>query len=392
MTAAVAAPRRSGLTLLAALFVVALALRPQLVGAGPLIPEISEDLVVSHAVAGLLGTIPVLAMGLFAPAAAPLAGRFGLRAVIAACVGAVALFGVARAVVPGAPLVLALTLPVGVGMAVAGALLPVAVKLRFSDRPAFASGVCTTGLNLGAAVSAAVAVPAAGALGGWRGALTAFSLVAFTSFAGWLVLSRGTWRERTAARPPRLPVGRPVVWMIVAVFGLQSLVYYGFTAWMPDAFQERGWSPAAAGALLAVMGVSTMVGGLGVPWLADRGGTRRTWLVAMAALAVASALGLAAVPGGGFLWAAGTGIAVGALFPLCLTMCLDVADAAADVGAAAALMFLAGYAIAAVAPLGLGAVRDLTGSFSTSLWALVGVAVALLAACLPLSPARLRPA
>ena len=68
----VVAPRR-GLTLLAALFVAALALRPQLVGVGPLLPDIQDDLGVSHAVAGLLGTIPVLCMGVFAPAAARIA-------------------------------------------------------------------------------------------------------------------------------------------------------------------------------------------------------------------------------------------------------------------------------------------------------------------------------
>ena len=38
----------------------------QIVGVGPLIPAIQDDLDISHAVAGLLGTIPVLCMGLFA--------------------------------------------------------------------------------------------------------------------------------------------------------------------------------------------------------------------------------------------------------------------------------------------------------------------------------------
>ena len=53
--------RRLGL--LAGLFLAGLALRPQIVGVGPLIPAIQDDLDVSHAVAGLLGTIPVLCMG-----------------------------------------------------------------------------------------------------------------------------------------------------------------------------------------------------------------------------------------------------------------------------------------------------------------------------------------
>jgi MFS transporter, CP family, cyanate transporter len=387
---AVVAPRR-GLTLLAALFVAALALRPQLVGTGPLLPDIQSDLGVSHAVAGLLGTIPVLCMGVFAPPAARLAGRAGLRTVVTVCVAAVALFGLARAAVPGAPLLLAFTVPIGVGMAVAGALLPMAVKARFPDRPVFASGVCTTGLNLGAALSSAAAVPAATAFGGWRGALAAFAVVAALQCAGWLLLSRGAWTERSA-ESARMPVRRPVVWMIVTVFGLQSLVYYGVTTWIADAFQERGWSPGTAGALLAVMGLSTVPGGLLVPWLADRLGTRRRWLVAMTGTVAVATFGLAAPPGAGFAWAALTGVAIGAVFPLCMAMCLDVAHEPADAGAAAALMFLAGYVFAALAPLGLGAVRDLSGSFSASLWALFATALLLLGSTLPLTATRLRPA
>jgi CP family cyanate transporter-like MFS transporter len=107
---------------------------------------------------------------------------------------------------------------------------------------------------------------------------------------------------------------------------------------------------------------------------------------------VVGTFGLAAVPGAGFAWVAITGIAIGAVFPLCLAMCLDVAHEPAEAGAAAALMFLAGYTIAALAPLGLGAVRDLTGSFSASLWALFAAALLLLAAALPLDATRLRPA
>jgi CP family cyanate transporter-like MFS transporter len=54
-------------------------------------------------------------------------------------------------------------------------------------------------------------------------------------------------------------------------------------------------------------------------------------------------------------------------------------------------MLGAGYTIAAAGPIALGAVRDLTGSFATSLWVLVALALALLAAIAPLSPERLRP-
>jgi CP family cyanate transporter-like MFS transporter len=377
--------------LLAALFVAALALRPQLVGAGPLLPDIQDDLGVSHAVVGLLGTIPVLCMGVFAPAAAPLAGRAGLRTVVLASIAIIAVFGLARAAAPGVVLMLVLTLPLGIGMALAGALLPVAVKERFPDRPAFANGVCTTGINGGAAVASLAAVPAADALGGWRAVLTLFSAAALIQCVAWAALSRRAWTERTEERS-RLPVRRPVVWMIVSVFALQSVVYYGLTTWVAAAFQERGWSAASAGALVAVLGFSTVPGGLLIPWLADRLGSRRRWLVILACAAAIATFGLAAIPGAGFLWTAMAGGAIGATFPLCLAMCLDVAHEPAAAGAAAALMFLGGYLVAALAPFGLGAVRDGTGSFSASLWALFGTALLLVAACLPLTARRLRPA
>jgi MFS transporter, CP family, cyanate transporter len=289
-------------------------------------------------------------------------------------------------------MVLALTVPVGVGLAVAGALLPVAVKTRFSDRPAFGTGVYTTGLSVGAALGSALAVPLADAFGGWRGALTAFSIVTVGLGAGWLLLSRGTWTVRSATRAPRLPVRRGIVWGIVAVFGLQSAIFYAFVSWMPDAFQERGWSAAAAGALAAVFGLAALPTGLLVPWLADRAGSRRQWLTGASAVTVVGMLGMATVPDAAFAWATIAGAAIGAVFPLSLTLCLDVAHDPADAGAVAALVLFGGYILSSLSPVGLGALRDASGSFAPVLWATFGTAVMLLASCLPLTPDRLRPA
>jgi MFS transporter, CP family, cyanate transporter len=378
------------LALLAALFLAALALRPQLVGVGPLVPDIDDDLHVSHAVAGLLGTIPVLCMGLFAPPAAFLGGRLGTRAAIGACLAGIAAFGLARAAAPGAPLVLALTLPIGIGMGLAGALMPVAVKEHFAHRPAFASGVYTTGIQVGSTLSSALAVPIAAAWGGWRAALVVFSACTVLIFAGWMLFTPPE-REHRRTAPPRLPWGRRLVWGLVLVFALQSMVYYGLVAWMPDSFQERGWSDQSAGALLGVMSIAAVPGGLLVPYFADRTGSRRQWMELTAGSILVGTIGVAALPDAGFVWAVFAGFGIGSTFPLTLTLPLDATRAPSEAGAVVGLMLGAGYTIAATGPLALGAVRDLTGSFATSLWVLVALAVALLAAIAPLSPERLRP-
>ena len=390
--AARAVARRDGFLLLGALLLAAIALRPQLVGAGPLVGRMQDDFGVSHSVVGLVGTIPVLCMGLFAPLAGLASGRWGLRAAMAGCLLAIAVAGLGRAVAPGIVVLLALTFPIGIAMAIAGTLLPVAVKHRFAHRPAFASGIGVTGINIGAAVSSAVAVPVASAWEGWRGALAVFSLATLAICAGWLALSRGAWTERSDVRPPRLPWRRPIAWAIVLAFGLPSAVYYGLVAWIADAYVERGWSEESSGAVLAVMGVASVPAALVVPWLADRMGSRRGWMwFAAGSLAVAT-LGFAALPGGAFLWAVSTGVGLGTVFPICLTMCLDIARVPAEAGAAAALMFLVGYPIAALGPLAAGAGRDLSGSFDASLWGLFGVTLVMAVVLAPLTARRLRPA
>jgi CP family cyanate transporter-like MFS transporter len=72
-----------------------------------------------------------------------------------------------------------------------------------------------------------------------------------------------------------------------------------------------------------------------------------------------------------------------------LTLPLDVAGDPGRVGSVAALMLLGGYILSAVGPVLLGAARDATGDFETSVVILVAVALALVAACGALSPDRL---
>src|SRR3954454_23752182 len=91
---------RSVSALLVGLFIAALSLRPQLVGAAPLIPQIQDELGLSHAQAGLLGTIPVLCMGLLAVLGPIAASRMSLFAAVSLSLLVTGAFGLARAAAP----------------------------------------------------------------------------------------------------------------------------------------------------------------------------------------------------------------------------------------------------------------------------------------------------
>ena len=384
-------PLARSLPALAALVLVALALRPQVIGIGPLLPAIREDLGMSHGVAGLLGTIPVLCMGLFAPLGPHAVRRLGPRLAIAACVLAIVGFGLLRAVAPGPLAVLAVTFGIGLGMGTIGPVLTMVVRLRVPHRPAMATGAYASGIVLGATLAAALAVPLASGGSDWRGAFTAFSLAGLGSVGAWLVLARPDRpEERVAERPPALPWRSTTAWSVALVFGLQSILYYGVVSWLPNVYVERGWSQSEAAGLVALLHGAGMTMTIGLPLVADRLGSRRAQLVSCGLGTLAGSLGLGLAPDLAILWAVVLGLALGAVFPLALTLPVDVAGDARDVGATAALMLLVGYVLASLGPVAMGLARDATGDFRTSLWLLVGLAASLVASCGVLSPGRLR--
>ena len=363
---------------LAGLFLIALTLRPQIIGAGPLSPAIGDATGAPHAVVGLLGTIPVLCMGLFAPAAPHLAHRIGTRGAIAVAVALIGAFGLVRAGAPGIWPVILLTWPIGIGMGLGNALSAIAIRERFADRPGTATGVFATGIQIGSASAAAAAVPLADALGGWRAALAVFALVACLLAVAWIVLSRD-WPERgdSWAPPSRLPLRNPTAWLLVTIFALMGSAYYGLSAWVPDAYVERGWSDVDVGWLIAAMNLTAVPASIVVPALSDRYGGRKPYLVVMSLVFVGAAVGLVVAPEHALAWSLVAGVSQGAMFALVMTLPIDMEVRPEKVAALIGMMLGFGYTIAAIAPFALGAVRDATGSFTASLWAVVGLLIAL---------------
>jgi CP family cyanate transporter-like MFS transporter len=362
-------------TLLVALLIAALALRPQLVGAGPLIPAIQAELDVSHAVAGLLGTIPVLCMGVFAPLAPLVAARIGTSLAIGLSIAAIGGFGLARALAADGLQLAATTLGIGVGMGIAGTLLPVHVRERLQGRPVAGTVAYSSGIQLGSAASAAVAVPLALVLNGWRGSLAVFSILTLVLVVPWLWLAA----QRGPQRPPRISVSRADFtdrrgWLLAGVFALFGIVYYGLVGWLADAYVELGWTPVAAGALVGLLNVGALVGAVTIGFVTGRLVGDRTSLIGLGVLFAVASAGFVLLPAAAPLWALLAGYANGALFPLMLALPLRLIGSTGRAAGLTAVMLGVGYTVAAISPIGLGAVRDATGSFAGSLGVIALVA------------------
>jgi CP family cyanate transporter-like MFS transporter len=338
---------------------------------------------------GLLATIPIVCMGVFAAPAPYLVRRLGTRLVLAVSLGVIAGFGLARAGAPGILALLLATVPVGIAMGVAGAVMPIAIKERFADRPVLPSGIYAVGLNIGAASGAAVAVPLAHALGGWRASLAVLSLGLAVLPLAWLGLTRSRPAHVVAAgRSPKLPYRRWIAWALVLFYGIDALIFFGLTSWLASAYIERGWSSAAAGGLLASFQLATIPGTLAISAVADRFGSRRFYLVGGSLLLLVGTAGLAALPAAGYAWSIVCGLGLGGVAPVLFALPLDLSERPEDVGPLAAMMYLGGSLMAAVGPLLLGMVRDATGDFTVPLWLLVGSSALLVAAALPFTRRR----
>lgn len=368
--------------IVAALVASGLCLRPPLALAATLLPDISAEFHFDHTLGGLVTSIPVACMGLFALPATRLYGALGARGALTLALLLVVLGGAVRATAPSAVSFFSLTIIAGIGAGLAGSLLPVIVRDRLSGAPARATGLYSLGINGGAAIAATLAVPLAAVAEGWRGAFVAFGIAGLLSIVVWLKLFGAESATGSHPEPARPAWRRPHAYYLGGVFGLQAICFYGLNAWLASAYAEWGWTPLHASWLVAILNFVTLPSSLLVGLIGDRL-SRPLSLTLSAGLLVVGLAGMVIMPSStGWLWAAIAGFACGMLFPLILTMSVDAAHGPRDAGAVAGVTLAVGYCVASVAPVMLGIVRDVTHDFAAAFSFLAAISILLFLASL----------
>jgi len=395
---------------LAAVLAAAFNLRVGIVVVGPLIEDIRADTDMSSAVAGALTTIPFLCLGAFAFLGPPLVRRSGPRSVILGSLALIAAGSLLRAVAPNAPLIIAATLPIGLGIALIGVTLPAVVKERFPDRGGVITGAYIASLSVGIILVGAGVVPLSEGLGGWRGALAFTAAPAALAALLWLgvrdrpaaepfdalraeearhgeaaALGAEPWmvRLRTHLSPDRTSL------LLGLTCGLQSVAFAGMVSWGPAVYEEAGWSQGAAAIVVTSIGFYTIVASLTM-LPASEGRDRRHWVSGTALAVSVASVGVALAPtDAAWLWLTLFGLGTGGVFPLLLALVLDLAEEPDRAVELTSWMLGLGYLIAGLTPVVTGALRDLTGDFVVPMLMLAGSG--LLSAVLALLIPRPRP-
>lgn len=396
-TATEAAPPRvvSGALLTVAMVLVALNLRSPITSVPPELVRISDDLHLSGAAAGLLTTLPVLCMGLFAPVAQALAARFGrestvLLAVLLILAGTLVRLGggVAAVLYLGA-------FVAGVGIAVTGTLLPGVVKAAFPRRGGLMTGLYMAGMMGGAALASQLTVPLANALGSWQRGLAVWSVFAVVALALWTpVVAAHRRHHAEAGTTPRaargaLPWRSTTAWLLAAYLFCNSWEFYTQVAWIPATYESYGWAAGAAAGLLTIFTLTQAVSGIGGPALADRVPDLRTLVLPSVILGILGTAGVAWLPQTApLLWMVLLGLGLGAGFALGLVYLVVYARSPEASARLTALAFLVSYTCASIGPVVFGVIRDATDSWRVPWTVLVVIGVVQLAFVLQLSPRR----
>ncbi|MFF9765337.1 CynX/NimT family MFS transporter [Streptomyces sp. NPDC014636] len=381
-TTAPGSGRRADALTLVGLILLALNLRAAITGIPPVLATLQSALHLTGAQVGVLTTLPVLCLGVFAPVAPALARRVGTETVLAAALGLI-LAGILVRTLPTQAALFAGTLLAGAGIALGNVLMPAVIKRDFPDRIGTMTGLVMTLMAATGALAAGLAVPLTTA-GGWRTALTVWAAPALAAATAWTLLAARRAPHRPQATSP-LPAARtaprasvlrsPLAWAVSALLGIVSLCFYVLVAWTPQIMRDAGYPAAEAGAMTSVMLTLGIPLGLAVPVAAARVTDQRPLVVTVIALKAAGLTGILLAPQQAWAWTGVLGVAIGAAFPLAMTILGLRSPDPATAARLSAMAQAGGYLLAGCGPAAFGILHALTGSWKTPILLLIACTV-----------------
>lgn len=378
----------NGLTALSALLAVTLVMRGPVTMVGPLGPELSALLSLTPADFGVLTALPIALFGLGSFAAAPLAGRFGLRQGAALAVLLVLLGTFARAVPSWWPL-LAATGVAALGIAILNVLIPVVIKTAFSGSVGRVMGIYTGVVGLSGALGGLTAVPLADALG-VAAPTCAWGVVAAAALVFWRCRAphaRGA-EAGSSAKSAKAESGTfarllrsPTAVALIGVMGVQSLLIYTVAAWLPGWLQNLGTSAEMSGTWLFIYLVSGLPASVLTPRFMRWCGSERTAECVLAGLYLFGVAGWTV--GGAWLFPASiaAGASQGAMLSVAFLLMAEKTSGTREMLAMSALAQGVGYLFAGTGPWIFGLLLESGGEAGwMSGWIFTAVMIALWAA------------
>jgi len=357
---------KSTLLFVLAIMLFATTLRAPLTVVGPIISFIRDGLGISNVLAGFLTTIPLLAFAVISPFSPRIARRFGMEwtlfySVIILCIGIV------LRSLGMTPLLLLGTVLIGVAIAFGNVLIPGYFKTKSPLHVGLLMGIYTVSMNISAGLAAGISHPIATSSWGWQGALGFSLLLGVITLIAWAPLLRGDKVEMAipSGNLPKKQLWKsPLAWAIAASMGLQSLIFYCSSTWLPEIFISQGMSADKAGWMGSIMQLSQIPMTFITPIIAGKLTSQRPIVVFFTICYMIGFVGvLMEWTGFAVLWMMFLGFAGGASFGLILMFFTLRSKTAYEAAELSGFGQSIGYLFAAIGPVLFGYLHDATTSW-----------------------------
>ena len=337
----------------------------------PLLPLAIDEYEISRAAAGLLVALPLLVAAALGLPSGMLIARVGLRRSFFIGWAAVALLSLSG-LAPNFITLLLLRSVVGLGFAfILTATGPLLMQWFRPKEITVMNALTTAALSLGIALSVATAAPLSKVMD-WQMALTVFALPGIAGLLAWSILGRESGGTSMTGKGISLrEVGgvlrnRSVVLLLAADAGI-LVQYTAFTGWLPTFYNEdRGISLSQAGfitGMLPLVGVFAVLAGGAI---ALRVTSPRALFSASGMLAGIGGLGAFLFSEPALIYPSVIVMGVGSWLyvPTLLTLPMQMDGMTQERVAVVwgSLLTFSGFAMF-VAPIFVGALRDVSGSF-----------------------------
>lgn len=358
------------LLLIAGILLVSFNLRPAITAVGPLVEPIRNATGISTTAFGLLTTLPVLTFGIFSIVASNIGRKFGNERSIFLSLFTLTI-GIVLRSEGSIPLLYVGTLLIGLGIANCNVLLIGVIKERMPEKLGMMTAVYTMAMSFMASLASGISLPLSENLQlGWERTLSCWAILSILALIVWFPQLRFQPQRRLEKKTVSFSLFRtPLAWQVTVFMGFQSSIFYSMIAWFPGILVAQGVSPVSAGWLLTLAQLAGMIGNFFVPQLAVKLADQRPLALAIASL---YAIGLYGIYLSDHLfWIVVFcflfGIAQGSGISLALTLFALRAKTTETATDLSGMAQSGGYLIAALSPLMVGFMYDLTSTWLSAL-------------------------
>lgn len=361
---------------------VAFNLRPAITSVGPLIGTIRDDIGFANWSVALLTSLPLIAFAIMSPIAPKLANKFSNEMTLV--IGLfVLIIGISLRSMSVVFLIFFGTLCIGLGIAICNVLLPSVIKEKFPAKVAIMTSVYTTSMSIFATSASGLSIPLAEELNlGWQLALLVWAIPAVIGLIIWLIIYKNN-RKNTFDKQLKFFESKKgsgiwksnLAWKVALFMGFQSLIFYVTISWLPELLMDEGMRKATAGYMLSYFQLLGIPISFIIPMIAVKMKSQRALVLAINLLYIIGISTLLLKPTFAFIIFAITliGIASSANFALSLSFLAIRAKGAKDAAELSGMAQSIGYLLAAIGPIIIGYVYDITQAWTIPLIILVGI-------------------